>query len=242
MKFSKQAETMTQLRPIEIKRHFTAHAEGSVLISVGNTKVLCNASVMNKVPRFLQQSNHGWVTAEYSMLPRATHDRSEREVTRGKASGRTLEIQRLIGRSLRAAVDLKGIKDYTIHIDCDVIQADGGTRSAAITGGCIALFDALEWMINHKKIKKNPFKHWIAAISTGIVQGKPLLDLDYKHDSQAEVDMNIVMTEHGKMIEIQGTAEGNAFTQSELNHMIELAQEGILNHLIPAQHSLYQQD
>lgn len=230
---------MIEVRPIQITRHFTQHAEGSVLMTVGNTKVLCNASVINKVPRFLQQGSQGWITAEYSMLPRATHERSDREVTKGKPSGRTLEIQRLIGRSLRAAVDLKGLKDFTIHIDCDVIQADGGTRSAAITGGCIALFDALEWMVNHKKIKKNPFKHWIAAISAGIIQGETKLDLDYQNDSQADVDINIVMTESKKIIEIQGTAEKSAFSPQELQTMLTLAEQGITEHLIPAQKALY---
>lgn len=230
---------MTLIRPIEIIRNFTAHAEGSVLICMGHTKVICNASVIAKVPRFLQQSNQGWITAEYSMLPRATHDRTEREINRGKPSGRTLEIQRLIGRSLRAAVDLEGIKDYTIHLDCDVIQADGGTRSAAITGSCVALFDALSWMVTKKKIKKNPFKHWVAAVSTGMIKGKTILDLDYHHDSQADVDMNVVMTEHQQIIEVQGTAEGQAFSQDELNNMLALAEEGILQHLIPAQKELY---
>ena len=230
---------MQSIRPITITQQFTQHAEGSVLIQIGNTKVLCNASVLNRVPRFLQNGPKGWVTAEYSMLPRATHERTDREVMKGKPSGRTLEIQRLIGRTLRAAVDLSGIKDYSIHIDCDVIQADGGTRTAAITGGCIALYDALEWMVQHKKIKKNPFKGWIAATSVGMVQGEPKLDLDYQLDSQADVDMNIVMNEQGELIEIQGTAEQKPFEQNHLIEMLTLARQGIMEQLIPEQKSLY---
>ena len=196
-----------QNRDIKITRHYTAYAEGSVLIEVGNTKVLCNASVSSSVPHFLKGKGKGWVTAEYSMLPRATHSRNQREASKGKQGGRTLEIQRLIGRSLRAAVDLDALGENMITIDCDVIQADGGTRTASITGACIALVDALNWMVSEGKIKKSPLKQMVAAVSVGIYQGTPVCDLDYAEDSNAETDMNIVMTEMGGMIEIQGTAE-----------------------------------
>lgn len=216
-----------QLREIKITRHFTCHAEGSVLIEYGNTKVICNASVIKGVPRFLKDMKQGWLTAEYGMLPRATNERMDREAIRGKQSGRTLEIQRLIGRSLRAAVDLKLLEDQTITVDCDVIQADGGTRTASITGGCVALADAIRYLYVNKKINKNPLKHLVAAVSVGIHNGVPVLDLDYAEDSTAETDMNVVMNDSNGLIEIQGTAEGQAFTHEEFNHMIDLAKAGI---------------
>lgn len=208
-----------ELRPIKFTRHFTKYAEGSVLVEFGETKVLCNASVVPGVPRFLKdvKPKQGWLTAEYGMLPRATHDRTDREAARGKQGGRTIEIQRLIGRSLRAAVDLKAIGDNTITIDCDVLQADGGTRTAAITGASVALADALG----------QPPKHLIAAVSVGIYQDTPILDLDYAEDSNAETDMNVVMTDANGFIEIQGTAEGEPFDPEHLNQLLELARKGI---------------
>jgi ribonuclease PH len=216
-----------QLRDINITRQYTKHAEGSVLIEFGDTKVLCTASVENSVPRFLKGTGQGWVTAEYSMLPRATNTRTQREAARGKQSGRTQEIQRLIGRSLRAGIDLKALGERTITLDCDVIQADGGTRTASITGACIALYDAIQTLHQDKKLKKEPFKHFIAAISVGIHNGTPILDLDYVEDSSAETDMNIVMTGEGGFIEVQGTAEGVTFSHDEFNAMLELAKSGI---------------
>jgi len=216
-----------QLRPITFTRHFTKHAEGSVLASFGETKVICTASIEETVPRFLKNSGQGWVTAEYGMLPRSTHSRMNREAARGKQSGRTQEIQRLIGRSLRAAVDLKALDGYTITIDCDVLQADGGTRTAAISGACIAMVDAIRHLQYQKKIKKDPLKHMIAAISVGIFEGKPVLDLDYAEDSTAHTDMNVVMTNNNAFIEIQGTAEGDAFHEHELNDLLGLAKKGI---------------
>ncbi|MCP4412808.1 MAG: ribonuclease PH [Gammaproteobacteria bacterium] len=219
--------TVNQLRPITVTRNYTCHAEGSVLIEFGNTKVLCNASVIDGVPRFLKGKKQGWVTAEYAMLPRATHDRCGREAARGKQGGRTLEIQRLIGRSLRAAVDLSQLGEYTIQLDCDVIQADGGTRTASITGACIALVDALTWMRNNKKIKLNPLKQMIAAISVGIVREEVVLDLNYTEDSTCGTDMNVVMTEDGGLIEIQGTAEDGSFSTDELSQMLDYARQGI---------------
>ncbi|MCW5589812.1 MAG: ribonuclease PH [Legionellales bacterium] len=216
-----------QLRPISITRHFTDYAEGSVLICVGNTKVICNASVIEGVPRFLKGENQGWLTAEYSMLPRATHERSEREAAKGKQSGRTIEIQRLIGRALRACVDLKKLGEYTLQIDCDVIQADGGTRTAAITGAAVALADAITHMRQHHFCKNNPFLGLIAATSVGIHQNQAILDLEYQEDSVAETDMNVVMTEQGQFIELQGTAENQAFSETQLNSMLALAKGGI---------------
>lgn len=218
-----------EIRPITIKRNYTKHAEGSVLIQCGDTHVLCNASVIKGRPRWMkeQNDNRGWVTAEYGMLPRSTGDRMRREAQTGKQGGRTLEIQRLIARSLRAAIDLKKLGDYTITVDCDVIQADGGTRTASITGACIALYDALQWMLNNKKLTENPFQQWIAAISVGIYQGEAVLDLDYPEDCNADTDMNLVMTEHGKFIEVQGTAEGDAFSTDEFNAMLQLGAKGI---------------
>jgi len=216
-----------ELRTVEINRHYTMHAEGSVLVCFGNTRVLCTASVEERVPGFLRGKGEGWVTAEYGMLPRATGSRSSREATRGKQGGRTLEIQRLIGRSLRAAIDTTALGEHTITVDCDVLQADGGTRTASITGGFVALSDAIESMLNKKMIKRNPLHGMVAAISVGIYQGMPVLDLDYAEDSTAETDMNVVMNEAGGFIEVQGTAEGHAFRQDELNAMLDLAQKGI---------------
>lgn len=215
------------LRPIQIIRHYTQHAEGSVLIGFGNTKVLCNASVNEGVPRFLRDSKQGWLTAEYGMLPRATHTRGDREAARGKQSGRTQEIQRLIGRSLRACVDLNHMPGYTIIVDCDVLQADGGTRTAAITGGCVALYDAIQYLLSHNKITTNPFQQFVAAVSTGIVGEQVALDLNYSEDSTADTDMNIVMNDALQFIEMQGTAEEAAFSQQELNTMVDYAQKGI---------------
>jgi ribonuclease PH len=217
---------LNELRPIAISRNYTKHAEGSVLIEFGETKVLCNASIEDSVPRFLKGSGQGWITAEYGMLPRSTGTRMDREAARGKQSGRTLEIQRLIGRSLRAAVDLKSLGEKTIKIDCDVLQADGGTRTASITGGCVALVDALA-TICLKADAKSPLKQLIASVSVGIYKGVPVLDLDYAEDSNAETDMNVVMTESGGFIEIQGTGEDGDFTQKQLLEMVDLADIGI---------------
>lgn len=221
------SRTASQIRPVTITRNYTIHAEGSVLIEFGNTKVLCNASVTEGVPRFMKGQGKGWVTAEYSMLPRATHTRSDREAARGKQGGRTLEIQRLIARSLRAAVDLKLLGENTITIDCDVIQADGGTRTASITGACVALVDALTHMRNKGIIKTNPLKHMIAAISVGVYRGNAVADLEYLEDSEAETDMNVIMTETGKLIEVQGTAEAEPFSFEELDEMLSLAKNAI---------------
>lgn len=216
-----------QLRNIRMTRHYTKHAEGSVLIEFGDTKVICTATATVGVPPFLKDSGKGWVTAEYGMLPRSTHDRIQREAAKGKQTGRTQEIQRLIARSLRAAIDLTALGENTIVVDCDVIQADGGTRTASITGGCVALADAISVLKNKGKIKSNPFKQLVASISVGIVNGVPVLDLDYSEDSSADTDMNVVMTEHGGFIEIQGTAEKNTFQQSELDNLLVLAKSGI---------------
>ncbi|CAA2929469.1 ribonuclease PH [Arsenophonus endosymbiont of Bemisia tabaci] len=216
-----------QLRPIKITRQYTKHAEGSVLIEFGDTKVLCNATIEEGVPRFLKGQSQGWITAEYGMLPRATNSRNIREAAKGKQTGRTMEIQRLIGRSLRAAVDLKQLGEYTITLDCDVIQADGGTRTAAISGACVALADALNKMVAEGKLKKSPLKSMVAAVSVGIVDGKPICDLEYIEDSAAETDMNVVMIDNGKMIEIQGTAEGEPFSHEELLSLLSLAKNGL---------------
>ena len=216
-----------ELREIKITRNFTCHAEGSVLIEFGGTKVLCNASVSDGVPRFLKGSGRGWITAEYGMLPRSTGSRMDREATRGKQGGRTLEIQRLIGRSLRAVVDLKKLGEYTITIDCDVIQADGGTRTASITGACVALVDALNTLQRDKKLKTDPLIQLVASVSVGVYQRQPVLDLDYPEDSSADTDMNIVMGEDGGLIEVQGTAEGATFDRATLNQMLDLAERGI---------------
>lgn len=217
----------TELRSIAFSRNFTKHAEGSVLVEFGNTQVICTATVVPGVPRFLKDMAQGWITAEYGMLPRSTHLRMDREAFKGKQGGRTIEIQRLIGRSLRAAVDLKALGDYTITVDCDVIQADGGTRTAAISGACVALVDAIALMRKNKWITTNPIKHLIAAVSVGIYKNEPMLDLDYNEDSKADTDMNIVMTDEGNFVEIQGTAEGRAFKENELNALLSLAKNGI---------------
>lgn len=216
-----------QLRDIKITRNYTQHAEGSVLVEFGQTKVLCNASVIDGVPRFIKGKNQGWVTAEYGMLPRATHSRSDREAAKGKQGGRTLEIQRLIGRSLRTCVDLKLIGENTITLDCDVIQADGGTRTASITGACVAMRDAINWMVQREKIRRMPQFNYVGAVSVGIYRGQPVLDLDYAEDVLAETDMNVVMNEEGHFIEIQGTAEDKHFSRAQLNSMLELAELGI---------------
>jgi len=216
-----------ELRQITIERNYTAHAEGSVLISCGNTKVLCNASVEERVPRFLKGKGQGWITAEYGMLPRSTNSRMGREAARGKQSGRTQEIQRLIGRSLRAAVNLNKLGEHSITLDCDVIQADGGTRTASITGAYVALADAINHMVTNKMIKDNPIERQIASVSVGIYQGMPVLDLDYPEDSSAETDMNVVMDINGNFIEVQGTAEGAPFSPDEMSAMIGLASKGI---------------
>lgn len=215
------------LRAIKITRNYTKHAEGSVLVEFGETKVLCTASVDSGVPRFLKGKGEGWITAEYGMLPRSTHTRNDREAAKGKQSGRSLEIQRLIGRSLRAMVDLKKLGENTIVIDCDVIQADGGTRTASITGAAVALVDALTYMINKKMVKQDPIKHLIAAVSVGMVKGQAVLDLDYDEDSNCDTDMNVVMTQLGGFVEVQGTAEGKAFTREEADTMLLLAEKGI---------------
>lgn len=216
-----------ELRAIKIERNYTAHAEGSVLISCGNTKVLCNASVEDRIPRFLKGKGQGWITAEYGMLPRSTGSRMGREAARGKQSGRTQEIQRLIGRSLRASIDLGKLGEHSITLDCDVIQADGGTRTASITGAYVALADAIQHMLDKKMIKQNPIARQIASVSVGMYQGMPVLDLDYPEDSNAETDMNVIMDINGDFIEVQGTAEGAPFSPSDMSAMIALAQKGI---------------
>ncbi|MGM0450902.1 MAG: ribonuclease PH [Pseudomonadota bacterium] len=223
-----------QLRNIRLTRNYTKHAEGAVLTEFGDTRVICTASVENKVPPFLRGQGQGWVTAEYGMLPRSTGDRMGREASRGKQGGRTIEIQRLIGRSLRAAVDLEALGEHSIVIDCDVIQADGGTRTAAITGGCVALVDALNTLVANGRLSRSPLKQMVGAISVGVYNGTPVLDLDYPEDSSAETDMNVIMTDRGGFIEIQGTAEGEAFEQQELDSMLGLARKGI-NELFEAQ-------
>tara|TARA_B100000575_G_scaffold67770_1_gene52364 strand:- start:363 stop:1238 length:876 start_codon:yes stop_codon:yes gene_type:complete len=227
-----------QLREIKITRHFTKHAEGSVLVEFGDTKVLCTASVEASVPRFLKGTGRGWVTAEYGMLPRSTDSRMDREAARGKQSGRTQEIQRLIGRSLRAAVDLTVLNENTIKVDCDVIQADGGTRTASITGGCVAIVDAMSYMVERKMLAKSALKQMVASVSVGIFQGQPVLDLDYAEDSKAETDMNVVMTSAGGFIELQGTGEDGEFTHEQLSAMVALAESGIKQLLAFQQTSL----
>ncbi len=223
-----------QLRDVTFTCEYTKHAEGSVLVEFGDTRVLCTASVENRVPRFLKGKGEGWVTAEYGMLPRSTHTRMGREASQGKQGGRTQEIQRLIGRSLRASLDLAALGEHTITIDCDVLQADGGTRTASITGGFVALSLAIQKMLKQRKIKKNPLHGQVASISVGIYNGIPVLDLDYAEDSNAETDMNVVMNDAAAFIEVQGTAEGHAFRQEELNAMLELAKLGI-SHLLKKQ-------
>ena len=223
-----------QLRPIKITRHYTHHAEGSVLIEFGDTKVICTASVTSGVPRFMKGEGRGWITAEYGMLPRSTGTRMDREAARGKQGGRTVEIQRLIGRSLRAAIDMKKLGENTIVIDCDVIQADGGTRTASITGACVALADAISVMQKKKMISENPIVRMIASVSVGMYEGEAVLDLDYPEDSNAETDMNVVMGEDGGFIEVQGTAEGQPFSAEQFEAMLALAKKGIAD-LINAQ-------
>jgi ribonuclease PH len=216
-----------ELRPIRITRGFTRHAEGSVLVEFGETRVLCTASVEETVPPFLRNTGGGWVTAEYGMLPRATHTRSRREAAAGKQGGRTLEIQRLIGRSLRAVVDLKALGERTVTLDCDVLQADGGTRTASITGGYVALVDAVNSLVRRRVLRESPLHGQVAAVSVGIWSGIPVLDLDYREDSDAETDMNVVMNNGGGFIEVQGTAEGHAFRRNELDELLNLAANGI---------------
>ena len=215
------------LRPVRLTRHYTRHAEGSVLVEFGDTKVLCTASVEERVPPHKKGSGEGWVTAEYGMLPRSTHTRSDREAARGKQSGRTQEIQRLIGRSMRTVFDLSALGERTIQLDCDVLQADGGTRTAAITGAYVAAHDAVSWLLAQGKIGASPLKDAVAAVSVGIVEGTPLLDLEYVEDSACDTDMNVVMTGSGGFVEVQGTAEGVAFTRAEMDALLALADKGI---------------
>ena len=216
-----------ELRPIKITRNYTKYAEGSVLIEFGDTKILCTASITNSIPKFLKDSGQGWLTTEYSMLPRATKTRTDREAIRGRQTGRTQEIQRLIGRSLRSVVDLKMLGEKTIAIDCDVLQADGGTRTAAITGSCVALVDALGFLQQKMKLKQSPLKQLVAAVSVGLSKNTPILDLDYAEDCTIDTDMNVVMTENGNFVEIQSTAEHGAFSQQELNALLDLAKLGL---------------
>ncbi|MFW2440254.1 MAG: ribonuclease PH [Arenicellales bacterium] len=227
-----------EMRDIKFTRNFTKHAEGSVLVEFGHTRVLCTATVEEKVPRFLKGKGQGWVTAEYGMLPRSTNTRMGREAARGKQGGRTMEIQRLIGRSLRAAVDLEALGERSVTLDCDVIQADGGTRTASITGACVALSDAINGLILQRVLKEDPIKNMVASISVGIYQGVPVLDLDYMEDSNAETDMNVVMDEAGEFIEIQGTAEGKTFSMDEMMAMTELARNGIAEIISRQKHAL----
>ncbi|MES2238204.1 MAG: ribonuclease PH [Pseudomonadota bacterium] len=224
-----------QLRALKITRNYTCHAEGSVLVEFGSTKVLCTASVEESVPPFMRGKGSGWVTAEYGMLPRSTHTRSAREAAKGKQSGRTQEIQRLIGRSLRAVTDLAALGERQITLDCDVLQADGGTRCASITGACVALHDALATLVSTGKLPANPLRELVAAVSVGIVNGQPRLDLDYAEDSACDTDMNVVMTASGGLIEVQGTAEGAPFSRAELDALLEFATQGIRS-IIQAQH------
>jgi ribonuclease PH len=216
-----------EMRPATLTRNYTIHAEGSVLVEFGKTKVLCNASVEERVPGFLRGKGQGWVTAEYGMLPRSTTERMGREAARGRQGGRTMEIQRLIGRSLRAVVNMQKLGERTITVDCDVIQADGGTRTASITGGYVALADAVNKLLNDGVLKENPLTGAVASVSVGIYHGTPVLDLDYAEDSNAETDMNVVMTDSGRFIEVQGTAEGHPFTDEEMQQMLALARKGV---------------
>jgi ribonuclease PH len=216
-----------QLRPVRIQRGFTRHAEGSVLVEFGETRVLCTASVEERVPAFLKDTGRGWVTAEYGMLPRSTNTRTDREAARGKQSGRTQEIQRLIGRALRAVTDLTALGPRSIQIDCDVLQADGGTRTAAITGGFVALHDAMTWLLSRKLLPSIPLKDFVAAVSVGVYNGTPVLDLDYPEDSACGCDMNVVMTGAGNFVEVQGTAEGETFSRREMEALLALAEKGI---------------
>ncbi len=216
-----------QLRPISLQRAYTCHAEGSVLVSFGQTKVLCTASVEERVPPFKRGGGEGWLTAEYGMLPRATHTRSDREAAKGKQSGRTQEIQRLIGRSLRSVFDLKALGERTISLDCDVLQADGGTRTAAITGAFVAAHDAVGWLMQQGRLQASPIRDFVAAVSVGMLEGTPLLDLEYTEDSACDTDMNVVMTASGGFVEVQGTAEGAPFTRAEMDALLGLADSGI---------------
>ncbi len=225
-----------QMRPVIFTPNFTKHAEGSVLAEFGDTRVLCTASVENRVPPWMRGAGHGWVTGEYGMLPRATHSRSGREAARGKQGGRTMEIQRLIGRSLRAATDLDALGERTVTLDCDVLQADGGTRTAAISGAYVALLIAMQKLCKDRKLKTNPVHGQIAAVSVGIYRGVPVLDLDYEEDSQAETDMNVVMNEAGRFVEVQGTAEGHAFSREEFDTLLEMASAGV-GEIIEAQNA-----
>ncbi len=229
-----------EMRHVRITRNYTKHAEGSVLVEFGDTRVLCNATVEDRIPGFLRGKGEGWVTAEYGMLPRSTSSRMGREAARGRQGGRTLEIQRLIGRSLRAVMDMKALGERSITIDCDVIQADGGTRTASITGGYVALADAVRSLLDSKALTRNPLTGRVASVSVGIYQGIPVLDLDYPEDCNAETDMNVVMNDTGDFIEIQGTAEGHAFNQDELNAMLALAKKGITE-LLAGQHDALEQ-
>jgi ribonuclease PH len=235
------ARAADALRPVRLQRHYTRHAEGSVLVSFGHTQVLCTASVEEKVPPHKRGSGQGWVTAEYGMLPRSTHTRSDREAAKGKQSGRTQEIQRLIGRSMRAVFDLKALGERTIHLDCDVLQADGGTRTAAITGAYVAAHDAVSWLLAQGRIATSPLRDAVAAVSVGIVEGTPLLDLEYVEDSACDTDMNVVMTGAGGFVEVQGTAEGAAFTRAELDVLLALAGKGI-GELVALQKAALAQD
>lgn len=228
MAYIREDRNNDEIRPVTIERDYTKYAEGSVLISTGDTKVICTASVEDSVPYFLRNQGKGWLTAEYSLLPRSTQTRNIREAARGKISGRTREIQRLIGRALRAAIDLTVIGERTIWIDCDVIQADGGTRTASITGAFVALQDSIAYLLNQGEIKESPLQEYVAATSIGIIDGVPLLDLKYEEDSQAQVDLNLVMTESGRIIEVQGTAEKEPYTREELFEMLDLGEKGIM--------------
>jgi len=227
-----------EMRHIRITRNYTMHAEGSVLVEFGNTRVLCNATIEERVPGFLRGKGQGWVTAEYGMLPRSTNSRMGREAARGKQGGRTMEIQRLIGRSLRAVVDMQALGERSVTVDCDVIQADGGTRTASITGGFVALADAVQTLLDSKAIDKNPLTGQVASVSVGIYKGTPVLDLDYPEDCNAETDMNVVMSDAGDFIEVQGTAEGHPFNQDELNSMLALAKKGIIELVSSQQEAL----
>lgn len=229
-----------EMRTVKFTRHYTCHAEGSVLVEFGNTKVLCTASVEERVPSWLKNKGKGWITAEYGMLPRSTHSRSGREAARGKQTGRTQEIQRLIGRSLRAVVDLEALGEVQITLDCDVLQADGGTRTASISGAYVALVDAIESLRKRRTFKREPLHGHVASVSVGIFNGEPVLDLDYDEDSNAETDMNLVMNEAGQFIEIQGTAEGHAFRRDELDSMLALGEKGILEIIAKQQEVLAQ--
>ena len=229
-----EGRAAAELRPVTLERGYTRHAEGSVLVAFGHTRVLCTASVEEKVPPHKRGSGEGWVTAEYGMLPRSTHTRSDREAARGKQSGRTQEIQRLIGRSMRTVFDLTALGERTIHLDCDVLQADGGTRTAAITGAFVAAHDAVTWLMAQGRIQASPIRDFVAAVSVGIVEGTPLLDLEYTEDSACDTDMNVVMTGSGGFVEVQGTAEGAPFSRAELDALLALASQGIAT-LVQAQ-------